>query len=309
MQTSSLIDLGKYLKKVGYHFITITPASHQLVIERNSSFKDPLRDLLGWSLKVPISQVPDFVVDCLEDAHLLERLDNGLIRSKVRVSNLSEMIFFHSQFPTTQLDSVFFGPDTYRFFSFMRRHLAAEAYHSIFDIGCGSGAGGLALAKELLRTKNITPQVYLGDINPKALLLAQVNAQINGIDGVEVLHSDLISSAPDSVDLFIANPPYIMDEGKRSYRHGGSHYGLDLSLQIVASFLAKANSKAKLLLYTGSAVVHGKDIFYPEVKDLIKSSRREFSYEELDPDVFGEQLSNELYQDVERIAAIGLKIS
>ncbi len=45
--------------------------------------------------------------------------------------------------PTAERDAVFFGPDTYRFAIFLRHHVQQAA--RAVDIGCGSGAGGLAL--------------------------------------------------------------------------------------------------------------------------------------------------------------------
>lgn len=76
------------------------------------------------------------------------------------------------------------------------------------DIGCGTGAIGLALASE---RPNL--QVFAVDIDPDAVALAAENAAALGLsDQVQVVESDLFAAVPTSfcpVDLVISNPPYV----------------------------------------------------------------------------------------------------
>jgi hypothetical protein len=64
----------------------------------------------------------------------------------------------------------------------------------------------------------------------------------------------------------------------------------------------------RVILYTGSAIVGGKDA----LRDALEGEavRRGFrlDYREIDPDVFGEELAKPQYRDVERIAVIGAVI-
>jgi methylase of polypeptide subunit release factors len=55
------------------------------------------------------------------------------------------MLFVHSAFPTLSPDSVFFGPDTYRFAGLIERTIAGLATppRSILDLGCGSAPAAL----------------------------------------------------------------------------------------------------------------------------------------------------------------------
>ena len=61
----------------------------------------------------------------------------------------------------------------------------------------------------------------LADINRKALSYAAVNAAINDVGHVEIAHSDILDGIEGPIDVVLANPPYLVDEGERLYRHGG----------------------------------------------------------------------------------------
>ncbi len=75
----------------------------------------------------------------------------------------------------------------------------------ILDIGTGSGAIALSLAKHFADAK-----VWAIDINPDALKLAQENAIINAIENIEFIKSDLFEQISDQkFDLIVSNPPYI----------------------------------------------------------------------------------------------------
>ncbi len=61
-------------------------------------------------------------------------------------------------------------------------------------------------------------------------------------------------------------------------------------------------------MYTGSAIVDGYDAFRSMALEFIDARSYDASYVELDPDIFGEELENEAYRDVERIAAVALVV-
>lgn len=75
----------------------------------------------------------------------------------------------------------------------------------ILDIGTGSGAIAISLAKEV---KNC--HVLGIDISEKALSLAEENRQYHGLENVEFLESNLWEKIQGrSFDIIVSNPPYI----------------------------------------------------------------------------------------------------
>lgn len=89
------------------------------------------------------------------------------------------------------------------------RGLCAVPPASILDLGTGSGALALALAKQFPEAR-----VTAVDVSAEALALARENATSLGLDGrVTFIESNWFSLvAPDAkFDLIVANPPYLSD--------------------------------------------------------------------------------------------------
>jgi methylase of polypeptide subunit release factors len=308
----ALVALGRELKASNYRFTTITPASHDRVNRRPPNPVSPLEAVFGWSRAFDRIELPEKILALLERAEELGAGD-GRLRSKVRFSTLGEQLFAHSAFPTDAPDTVFFGPDTYRFARALRPQLADIGLGSsctIIDIGCGSGAGGLhtaALMTQMQATQTHT-EVILADINPRALRYSQVNASLNGVSNVRTVLSDVFDQINEGGDLIIANPPYLVDRSERLYRHGGGPLGFDLSLRIVEESIDRLYPGGRLFLYTGTPVVDGIDTFFEAVRPRLEARNCNYGYEEVDPDVFGEELENAPYDRVDRIAAVALTV-
>jgi methylase of polypeptide subunit release factors len=300
----ALATLLGELKRLDYHFITPTPATHKRVVVRDSKvLARDLRDVLGWSRPFLQDLLPADLTDLMMDAGILS-LRAGRLFSKVRVSSLGGDLFFHSAFPTTEEDSVFFGPDTYRFADFLRDQLQDRQPGGLLvDVGAGSGAGGVVAAK-LARPD----RVIMTDTNSKALELARVNATAAGVAATFVVTSGLDSLA-GGIDLIVANPPFIAGNGKAVYRDGGDMHGARLSLDWVLSGADKLSRGGKMIMYTGIAIVDGgRDPFRDALKKQLPEGLQ-LTYREVDPDIFGGQLKSPAYHDVERIAAVGLTVS
>ncbi|MDP9150051.1 MAG: class I SAM-dependent methyltransferase [Myxococcota bacterium] len=295
----ALVELGRALASTGYSFVTVTPETHRRVNARGPALASSLRDVFGWSRPFEPKILPRAMMDLMADGGALVESKEGL-RSSVRFSSLDGGLFVHSAFPTTAPDAVFFGPDTYRFCAAVAR--AAVAADRVVDVGCGSGAGGIVARRH-------AASAVLVDINPQALLHARVNAALAGLDGIELVQSDALEQVDDPFDLVVANPPYMCDELQRAYRHGGGSWGEALSVRIVEQALCRLCRGGTLLLYTGTAVVAGVDCFFRAVRPLLERTGHAWSYEEVDPDVFGEELEKPSYSQVERIAAVTLRVS
>jgi release factor glutamine methyltransferase len=299
--STALFALGTALRQAGYTFVTVTPETHRRVLDRaakaHALYGKTLRDVFGWNSPFEPQVIAAELIDLMRAADVLESIPTGF-RSRVRFSTLQGQLFVHSAFPTLDADAVFFGPDTYRYCNLLARW-APRARRAV-DIGCGSGAGGIALAGR-------AQSLVLSDINDRALIYSEVNAALAGLRP-EIVHSDLLRDLHGDFDLIVANPPYMRDAAARTYRDGGGEHGEALSVRIVREALARLSHDGTLIVYTGAAVVDGVDQFYCAVEPCLRDRALTVTYEELDPDVFGEELERPHYERVERIAAVGLKV-
>ncbi|MEA2894284.1 MAG: hypothetical protein QOI05_5077 [Bradyrhizobium sp.] len=300
---SGLSALISFLKREKYEFVTPTPATHSRNNQRQENQRArSLTDAFGWSRPFPRALLPAPLFELLMDSAIVFESAAGW-KSSVRASTLDGNLFLHSAFPTVSPDAVFFGPDTYRFARAIKHDLWSEPrqLRRALDLGCGSGAGGVVLARNAL-----CRELVLTDINDAALQMARLNAAAAGVPDVSTLHSDLFANVDGEFDMIVANPPYLNDPLQRAYRHGGGKLGSRLSLRIARDAIDRLAPGGTLLLYTGSPIVGGIDRLLEGVEEGFASSDVRWSYEEIDPDVFGEELETATYSTVDRIAAVVL---
>jgi methylase of polypeptide subunit release factors len=265
-------------------------------------------DTASWPLPPPpiVGFSDNDIFELLEDAEALEG-ESGRYKSRVRFATIGELLFVHSGFPTAEQDAVFFGPDTYRFVRLLRVSLADVAPSKplmLIDIGSGSGAGGIFAAR-LLRGRT---ELLLADINRKALAFGAINAALNDLPNARAVFSDVLAGIDDGADIIVANPPYLVDEARRLYRHGGGELGISLALRIAEQSLARLRPGGRLILYSGTPIIGGADPLFESLQSLLKLSASHFVYEEIDPDIFGEELDRPAYAYADRIAAVGLTV-
>jgi methylase of polypeptide subunit release factors len=304
-RADALLTLSAALRQRGYSFVTVTPATHGSVNARPENFwARDMRDVFGWSRPFRRGALdPDLFHIAREAGVVGEASDAGeaFWQCNLRAATLERQIFLHSAFPTEAQEAVFFGPDTYRFADAVRLALAGRVrpIRRAVDIGCGSGAVGVMVARAYPGAS-----VVLADINDTALALAGVNARAAGVTNTMCVNSDLFTGLTGSFDLIVANPPYLIDQAARTYRHGGGRRGEGLSLRILQAALHRLTPGGQLILYTGSAMTGGRDFLRQEAAFLLGETGWPWTYRELDPDVFGEELGRGAYVDAERIAAV-----
>jgi methylase of polypeptide subunit release factors len=300
---TGLLALVTFLKEVKYEFVTPTPATHSRNNQRPENERArSLTDVFGWSRPFSSSLLPDALFIALQDNGIIFQTSTGW-KSSVRASTLNSDLFLHSAFPTVSPDAVFFGPDTYRFAQAIKHNLLSQPRQlkRALDLGCGSGAGGVTIARNTL-----CRELILTDINDNALQMSRLNAAAAGLSNFATVHSDLFANVDGMFDLIVANPPYLNDPLQRAYRHGGGELGSGLSMRIAQESRDRLAPGGTLLLYTGSPIVGGVDRLLEAIEDDFAGHGLRWSYEETDPDVFGEELETPAYSTVDRIAAVVL---
>lgn len=300
---AALLELGRFLKSAGYRFTTVSPLTHSRVNARKGNeCAVNLEGIFGWSRPFDLSAIPEELVGRMRHAGVIAR-DGDRHRSLVRASSLGDELFFHSAYPTTEADAVFFGPDTYRFVAAIEQYLSTlrTPVKRAADIGCGGGPGAISIAR--LRP---AAEVLAIDINPRAIRFTEVNSRLAGTPGVRAMPGDLLNDVEGTFDLVVANPPYLIDADQRTYRHGAGSLGEGLSLAMVDSAMQRLSPGGSLLLYTGVAIVDGADRFRHAVENRFLNTGIRWQYREIDPDIFGEELMHEPYTEADRIAAVEL---
>lgn len=302
MARDALLSILQTLDVGQYDFVTPTPATHARIIARPGRDKArSLRDVFGWSLPFAPGLLPAPLVAALDRAGVLEQR-GALLASGVRVSRVGGALFLHSAFPTTDRSAVFLGPDSYRFADFIQARLdPLPPTARIADLGTGAGVGAVTAG---LRCGDA--RLTLIDINRDALHLAEINAAHASLP-VTVVESDGLNGVDGTFDLILANPPFIMDAEARAYRHGGDMHGARISLDWAMAATTRLAPGGRLLMYTGSAIVDGRDALRAAIHAALPAGCT-VTYRERDPDIFGEELDEPAYGDVERIAAVGIEI-
>lgn len=91
---------------------------------------------------------------------------------------------------------------------------------NVLDLGCGSGVLALLAAAS-------SQKVVATDINSRAIALCRFNAQLNGIEHLQVVAGDLFAGvAGERFDLIICNPPFVISpQSEFIYRDSGQGIG------------------------------------------------------------------------------------
>jgi release factor glutamine methyltransferase len=157
----------------------------------------------------------------------------------------------------------------------------------IADIGTGCGAIAISLAINLPQAT-----VYATDISREALEVARFNCQRHGVvNRVELLHGNLVEPLAESVDIIVANLPYVRERdlprsGPLGFEPSLALNGGENGLDKIKSLCRKAGKRLKgdgyLLLEIGEGQAPAVTTFlrktFPEAaieihKDLAGTAR------------------------------------
>lgn len=183
---------------------------------------------------------------------LLERRTNGEPIAHI----LGERGFWSLNLNVTA-DTLIPRPDTEQLVELALEIIPQQAQWKILDLGTGTGAIALSLAKE-------KPSCFITatDQSIKALEVAKQNAEKNQISNIEFIQSDWFSELENQqFDMIVSNPPYIK-ENDPHLNQGDVRFeplsaltsgadGLDDIRVIIKSSLKHLKSKGPLIIEHG----------------------------------------------------------
>jgi len=104
--------------------------------------------------------------------------------------------------------------------------------HRVLDVGTGCGI-------QALRARRAGDEVVATDVSERALRYTQLNALLNGVDGIEVRHGSLFDPvAGELFDRVVSNPPFVITPraaGVPAYEYRDAGFGGD---DLVAAFVS-----------------------------------------------------------------------
>lgn len=130
-------------------------------------------------------------------------------------------------------DTLIPRPETERLVELALERIPTKATWRIADLGTGSGAIALAVAKE-----RPTCHIIATDKSMAALQVATENARLNQITNVTFQHGDWLAAVKDEplFDMILSNPPYIKNDDPHLQK-GDVRFEPDSALQAGAKGL------------------------------------------------------------------------
>ena len=169
--------------------------------------------------------------------------DAGQLRSAYRLDFVRDLYLF-SDWPSDDSGAVLPPGETTAIL--YRAACPACPVESVLDLGCGSGTLALLLAP-------MTKRVVGSDLNPRAVMLARLNAEVNGIGGVEFRQGSLYEPVPvERFDLIVSQPPYVPrppGTPHHLFLHGGPR-GDELAREIIAGAPAHLTETGRALIFS-----------------------------------------------------------
>ncbi|MFK5914532.1 MAG: peptide chain release factor N(5)-glutamine methyltransferase [Woeseiaceae bacterium] len=141
-----------------------------------------------------------------KDLFSFKNLLSERLQGKPIAHILGERGFWSLNLKVTK-DTLIPRPDTERLVELALEHIPAQASWRLLDLGTGTGAIALSLAKECS-----TCQVTATDQSRAALEVAQINAKENNINNIDFIKSDWFGELDaERFNMIVSNPPYIKE--------------------------------------------------------------------------------------------------
>jgi len=205
-----MIFMASHLSEISPATISAALAQARRRLELYDSTRLDAEVLLSYALSVTISYLhtwPERNLDAVQLAQFHALIERRLAGEPVAyITGRRE--FWSLELHVT-CDTLIPRPETELLVELALQRIPAHAAWNIADLGTGSGAIALALARERPRRK-----IVATDISPAALNIARANARQLNIPNIEFRLSDSTEQwhAPlqdQCFDMIVSNPPYV----------------------------------------------------------------------------------------------------
>lgn len=198
-------------------------------------------------------------------SHLL-RESGGRYFLRFRVFGIGPISLIADSAESRLLRRVFVGQDSLNLLDFInaQRLSRVERY---LDVGPGSGVVLLSLA-------HLTDSAIGLDINPRAVKLSRINAELNRMPHVEVLESNVFehNGRHGAFDRITWNMPYmLMPPSAREVHFDGygGEFGVEIQLDFVRLLPTLLTPTGRALLGATSAIMDsGEDVLHAELQKI-----------------------------------------
>jgi methylase of polypeptide subunit release factors len=206
-------------------------------------------------------------VDALCERRVLVPVGERLV-SLLRVTPLSGgyLVSDRANHRRSGQEPVWLGADSLSLCEWLRSDLPGRRYEAALDLCCGSGVQAFAVAPH-------ADAVTGADLNPRAVAMATLNAQLRSQVEVDFVCADLADALTKrEYDLVVSNPPFVAmpEERREGFMDGyGGPLGLEIVDRILELLPACLRPNGRAYLRMTSPIVAGEDQAVPRLRRLV----------------------------------------
>lgn len=188
------------------------------------------------------------LLTAMVDASLCRQSDNRLTMNWRLIPHqpidhqLDPFIFIADAYAKIH-DLVYLSFDSLFFVNYLHEFTRGRQFSQVVDLGTGSGIIGIVAARHLKAP-------CLGvDMNARALAIAKLNAQLNGVSA-QFVEQDFAKVPIQEQSLITANPPFVFipDDKKAALHSDGGKLGMAATLSILENFQALDKGSEALMI-------------------------------------------------------------